>query len=90
MTYQVEKVGFQAHPLRHVSSPVPSCPEKIAKLPLTISLSNDGYGPGLSVRLPGMLARSVALPHNALSLRRSFAPQAPGAITVQGEEYTRP
>jgi hypothetical protein len=52
--------------------------------------ANGNSGPRLSVWLPGVLARSVALPHNALSLRRSFAPQALGAITVQGEEYIRP
>jgi hypothetical protein len=50
----------------------------------------DRYGLRLSVRLPGMLTRSVALPHNELSLRRSFALRAPGAITQQGEEYIRP
>jgi hypothetical protein len=53
-------------------------------------IPTGSYGPRLSVWLPGVLARSFALPHNALSLRRSFAPQALGAITVQGEEYIRP
>jgi hypothetical protein len=51
---------------------------------------NGGNGPRVSVPLPSVLARSVALLHNALSLRQSSSLQAPGAITVQGEDYIRP